>query len=139
MLNSIPAGGSKFAYPNIGVLDLYRYSAPGVPSFSSGPGAYASFSVDGGNTDIIQFSDNPGEELGDFSPNGYVQSAVASAGTVPSYTTSSPEFTMMELIGYDPVPATPLPSTWTMLIAGFVGLGFFAYQGSKNAAVLSAA
>jgi hypothetical protein len=30
------------------------------------------------------------------------------------------------------VAQTPLPSTWTMLIAGFVGLGFFAYRGSKN-------
>jgi PEP-CTERM motif len=34
---------------------------------------------------------------------------------------------------------TPLPSTWTMLIAGFVGLGFFAYRGTKkNAAALAA-
>ena len=38
------------------------------------------------------------------------------------------------------VSATPLPSTWTMLIAGFVGLGFFAYRGSKKGtAALSAA
>ena len=38
------------------------------------------------------------------------------------------------------VSAIPLPSTWTMLIAGFVGLGFFAYRGSKkSAAALSAA
>jgi hypothetical protein len=29
---------------------------------------------------------------------------------------------------------TPLPSTWTMLIAGFVGLGFFAYRGTKKGA-----
>lgn len=36
--------------------------------------------------------------------------------------------------------ATPLPSTWTMLIAGFVGLGFFAARGSKkNAAAIAAA
>jgi len=35
--------------------------------------------------------------------------------------------------------ATPLPSTWTMLIAGFVGLGFLAYRGSKkNATALAA-
>jgi hypothetical protein len=27
---------------------------------------------------------------------------------------------------------TPLPSTWTMMIAGFVGLGFFAYRGTKK-------
>ena len=38
------------------------------------------------------------------------------------------------------VTPTPLPSTWTMLIAGFVGLGFFACRGSKkNAASLPAA
>jgi hypothetical protein len=36
--------------------------------------------------------------------------------------------------------ATPLPSTWTMLIAGFAGLGFFAYRGmKKDAAALVAA
>jgi hypothetical protein len=38
------------------------------------------------------------------------------------------------------VEATPLPSTWTMLIAGFLGLGFFAYRGSKkNATAIAAA
>jgi hypothetical protein len=31
-----------------------------------------------------------------------------------------------------PVSATPLLATWTMLIAGFVGLGFFAYRGTMN-------
>jgi hypothetical protein len=35
--------------------------------------------------------------------------------------------------------ATPLPSTWTMLIAGFVGLGFFAYRGTKKNVSLAAA
>ena len=38
------------------------------------------------------------------------------------------------------INATPLPSTWLMLLSGFVGLGFFAYRGSKkNAAALAAA
>ncbi len=30
------------------------------------------------------------------------------------------------------VATTPLPSTWTMLIAGFGGLGFLAFRGSKK-------
>ncbi len=30
------------------------------------------------------------------------------------------------------VSATPLPSTWTMLIASLLGLGLFAYRGSKK-------
>ncbi len=35
---------------------------------------------------------------------------------------------------------TPLPSTWTMLIAGFLALGFFAYRGTKkNSAALAVA
>jgi hypothetical protein len=40
-----------------------------------------------------------------------------------------------------PAPATtPLPSTWLMLLSGFVGLGFFAYRGTKNrSAALTAA
>jgi hypothetical protein len=38
------------------------------------------------------------------------------------------------------VTATPLPSTWLMLLSGFVGLGFFAYRGTKkNSAALAAA
>jgi hypothetical protein len=34
---------------------------------------------------------------------------------------------------------TPLPSTWTMLIAGFLGLGYFAFRGTKNRAGAMAA
>jgi hypothetical protein len=34
---------------------------------------------------------------------------------------------------------TPLPSTWTMLIAGFVSLGFFAYRGTKKNAAFGTA
>jgi hypothetical protein len=36
--------------------------------------------------------------------------------------------------------ATPLPSTWTMLIVGFFGLGCFACRGAKmNVAAMAAA
>jgi hypothetical protein len=38
------------------------------------------------------------------------------------------------------ITATPLPSTWTMMLIGFGGLCFFTYRGTKkNAAALSAA
>jgi hypothetical protein len=38
-----------------------------------------------------------------------------------------------------PPPSTPLPSTWLMLVSGFIGLGFFAYRGSKkNVAAIAA-
>jgi hypothetical protein len=45
--------------------------------------------------------------------------------------------------GYNPatisVSEIPLPSTWTMLLIGFAGLGFVAYRGSKKNAVAVAA
>jgi hypothetical protein len=34
--------------------------------------------------------------------------------------------------------ATPLPSTWTMLIAGFIGLGLLAYRGAKKDSLATA-
>jgi hypothetical protein len=89
----------------VGVLDLYRYSSPGVPSFSSCNGTSAYLSVDGGATSIIQFNDNPGDNLADFAPNGYVQSAVATQGIEPTYNDTSPDFPMMESIGYDGITA----------------------------------
>ncbi len=37
------------------------------------------------------------------------------------------------------VAAAPLPSTWTMLLIGFAGLGFFAYRGTKDRSAAAAA
>ena len=37
------------------------------------------------------------------------------------------------------ISATPLPSTWLMLLSGFVGLGFFAYRGTKKSTAALAA
>jgi hypothetical protein len=48
-----------------------------------------------------------------------------------------PAFTYLDDVS---LTATPLPSTWTMLIAGFLGLGFVAYRGAKkNASALATA
>jgi hypothetical protein len=104
--------------PDVGVLDLYRYSSPGVPSFSSCDDTNADLSVDGGVTSIIAFNDNPSYELGDFLPNGYVQSANPSPGIVPSYTKTSPEFQMMESIGYAGRPSTSVPEPASLALLG---------------------
>jgi len=45
----------------------------------------------------------------------------------------------VEMSGTADLAATPLPSTWTMLIAGFIALGFFAYRGNKKGSAAIAA
>ena len=43
-----------------------------------------------------------------------------------------------ETVTYFAAAPTPLPSTWLMLLSGFLGLGFFAYRGSKKNALATA-
>jgi hypothetical protein len=122
VLNGIPCGGNKTDFPNVGVLDLYRYSAPGVPSFSSCNGTSAYLSVDGGDTAIVAFNNNAGADLADFLPNGFVQSANATSGIEPAYTTASPEFQMMESIGYEGITTVPEPASLALLGSGLAGM-----------------
>ena len=93
-----------------GPLDLYRYSAAATPSFTTSGSATAYFSVDGGTTSIVSFNQTAPGDYADFGASGDVQSAYGTPGTVPSYTTASPEFAMMSAIGYDAV-AVPEPGS----------------------------
>jgi hypothetical protein len=57
-----------------------------------------------------------------------------------SFTDLGPSDQQGNLLDNVVVSTTPLPSTWTMLIAGFAGLAFFAYRGTKkNSATRAAA
>jgi hypothetical protein len=85
-------------------------------------------------TDNIVIGDAASFEcLGSYSCQFTGQTNVFGYGGGPTY---SP---LTRYIGSGDATATPLPSTWTMLIAGFVGLGFFAYRGSKHVSATLAA
>lgn len=92
-----------------GSTDLYRYSAPGIPSYSTSSAVSSYLSINGGVTDIVGFNQNSSGDYGDFwppcgpqVPGQYVQNAFNCTGQDENYTTASPEFTMMEAIGWDP-------------------------------------
>jgi hypothetical protein len=129
-LNSIASScannPSGFFCNKLGSLDLYRYSAPAVPSFSVSSAADAYFSIDGGGTNIVAFNQNSSGDFGDFAPLGtgagqLIQNAFNSTGQDKAYTSLSPEYMMMESIGYNGV--VPETSTWLMTLLGFAGLG----------------
>jgi hypothetical protein len=110
-------------FPGAGPLDLYRYSAPGVRSFSTvntnSPFSY--FSIDGGASVKSYFNQTPGADYGDwlsdpipagFSPQ--VQDAFGLQGTNPALGPN--ELTAFGSIGYQLTSqVVPEPSTLTML------------------------
>jgi hypothetical protein len=65
---------------------------------------------------MVNFQSNP-----TFFDLSYSQSSV---GTIFSTTTGSTSVTS--------VPATPLPSTWLMMLSGLIGLGFVTQRAAKH-------
>ena len=175
-LNDIAEYGKNNPYDAFtyyeGPLDLYRYSGAHVPSFSTSSSATAYFSVNGGVTDIVGFNQYSQGDFGDFGPTtsvcaggaylggpaGLIQDAfTCNNQTGEKFTSASPEYKMLEALGYDPAKsssetlsglccaagsgqlsavnpfATPELSTWAMMALGFAGLGFAGYRRARVA------
>lgn len=123
-------GGSGFFATGVGDLDLYRYTAPGVRSYStfSTTNPYSYFSVNGGSTVLTYFNQTAGADYADwlsdpipagFSPQ--VQDAFGMPGTNPALGPN--ELDALAAIGYQ--TAVPEPATLATLAAGAACLGAF--------------
>lgn len=142
-LNGVYAGSSFFAN-GFGPLDLYRYQAPGVGSFTTSSSASSYFSIDGGKTSIVAFNQDPNGDFGDFGQNCYatgsnqlIQDAFACKGPMELYSASSPEYTMLESIGWNPfasVSPVPLPSAGLMFAPGIAVLAVSLRRSKRRSA-----
>ena len=85
-------------------LDLFRYAANGVPSFTASRSAY--FSDNGGQTDLSNFNSSPNGDLGDLAGNtgGNSFNAFVGTGTVSPITAN--DLTIMNVLGYDLASST---------------------------------
>jgi len=101
MANGCVGSSGAFFCSKFGPLDL--------SSFSTSITATSYFSVDGGATSIVSFNQDSRGDFGDFAGAGQlIQNAFNGPGQFEAYTTSSPEFAMMESIGWNPL-AVPGP------------------------------
>ncbi len=109
---SVPPTGA------IGTLDLFRYDANGVRSFSTASNALAYFSLDG-TTKIEQFNQDARGDFHDWA-SGFLGSAqVQDAFGTPGATADlgPAELTALEAIGYNG-PAVPEPTSIALFAIG---------------------
>jgi hypothetical protein len=99
---------------NLNPQDLFSWSGPGTRNITSTGSRY--FSINSGNTDIVDFNQEAdgdfGDWLSDFCPqdNPYVQNAFSCRGQFSDVTTSSPEGINLDVIGYDLGSSNPTPT-----------------------------
>ncbi|MGC8560625.1 MAG: PEP-CTERM sorting domain-containing protein [Phycisphaerae bacterium] len=124
--------GSSLQSTNYAPLDLFRYSGAHTPSYTTSSTATSYFSIDGGNTNIVNFNQNPGTngqtggDFGDWGSQGttgnYVQLAFTSSSQgAASVSLTSPEGIALQAVGYD---ATPEPSSLAISAALLCGVWF---------------
>ncbi len=130
--STLGQGQTQPASTDLGAMDLYRYSAPGVRThtiLATGP---AYFSIDGGVTNLVNFNQDPGGDFADwgdgvFPPDGQgnnpaqVQDAFGGDASEATPNMGPNEFTALEAVGYNPA-SVPEPTSLGLLAVGAIGL-----------------
>jgi Fibronectin type III domain len=140
--------GSDLDLSRLRPQDLFSWSSPGTRNLTSSGTRY--FSIDSGNTNIVDFNQGLEADFGDWlsppcpQPNPHVQNVSPCFGQSSDVSASSPEGINLDVIGYDlavrPTPAgTALGNISTrgmVEIANNVIIGGFIISGTSPKQVL---
>jgi hypothetical protein len=107
-------------------IDLFSWSSPGSRNYDISGRRY--FSIDGGVTNIVDFSQNPNGSFAGWlseqcpQTHPYVQNAFPCAGQYSDISATSPEGVNLDVIGYNLVQTGP-PSLGNVSTRSFVQTG----------------
>ena len=121
--------GSGLGGGTVGSLDLFRYSASGVRSYSTANGTTAYFSINGGVTDLRGFNQIAGADYADWASEAtpHVQDAFGTPGTYSDL--DSVELAALDIVGYNLTPAgmalenVPEPGSLWFVAGGLAAAG----------------
>ena len=124
--------GNFIDYANAySVMDLFRYSAPGVHRLVGGQSAY--FSIDGGQTNLDNFNTNANGDFGDWAASAGNDAFLAFSNSGVTNALTASDITLLDAIGWNTTNSPPPPPTTIVSSVATSGSGIVNGSGDLNA------